>query len=185
MVPRECQEAGQSQGEWGYKTCFCRFTYISCKCYVKLVHAVDATAVICNTSPTLSCRPDDMEMCSLKVLQPEGSPSRTLLKLMGERGCTTGHLIDCLQTMGNCEALQCLKPPGTLQYPHRVDICSVLNLFQKRSFCCAGLQILVQPQSVAIMPGHNLRLSCYAVGKSPVQYQWFKGKDEVSSSLLN
>lgn len=45
---------------------------------------------------------------------------------------------------------------------------------------CAALQILVQPQSVALMSGHNLRLSCYAVGKSPVQYQWFKTKDEVS-----
>lgn len=56
-----------------------------------------------------------MEMCSLKVLQPEGSPSRTLLRLMGERGCTTGHLVDYLQNMGHAEALQCLKPPGTLR----------------------------------------------------------------------
>lgn len=57
---------------------------------------------------------DDMEMCSLKVLQLEGSPSRMLLGLMGERGCTTGHLIDYLQTLGNSEALQCLKPSGTV-----------------------------------------------------------------------
>lgn len=48
--------------------------------------------------------------------------------------------------------------------------------------CCLALQILVQPQPVAILSGHNLRLSCYAVGKSPVQYQWFKAKEEVSSS---
>lgn len=59
---------------------------------------------------------DDMEMCSLKVLQPEGSPSRMLLRLMGERGCTTGHLIDYLQTLGNSEALQCLKPSGTIHW---------------------------------------------------------------------
>lgn len=64
-------------------------------------------------SPALSCSSDDMEMCSLKVLQPEGSPSRTLLRLMGERGCTTGHLVGYLQAMGNSEALQCLKPSGT------------------------------------------------------------------------
>lgn len=51
-------------------------------------------------------------MCSLTVLQPEGSPSRLLLKLMGERGCTVGHLIDHLQTLGNAEALECLKPSG-------------------------------------------------------------------------
>uniref|UniRef100_A0A667Y165 MALT paracaspase 1 n=1 Tax=Myripristis murdjan TaxID=586833 RepID=A0A667Y165_9TELE len=99
---------------------------------------------------------DEMEMCSLKVLELEGSPSRMLLRLMGERGCTAGHLVDYLQTLGNSEALQCLKPPG--------------------------IQILIQPLSVALISGHNLRLSCYAVGKSPVQYQWFKSKEEVSYS---
>uniref|UniRef100_A0A3Q0T8T8 MALT1 paracaspase n=1 Tax=Amphilophus citrinellus TaxID=61819 RepID=A0A3Q0T8T8_AMPCI len=100
---------------------------------------------------------DDMEMCSLKVLELEGSPSLMLLRLMGERGCTTGHLMDYLQTLGNSEALQCLKPPA--------------------------LQILIQPQSVAIICGHNLRLSCHGVGKSPVQYQWFKSKEEVPNSF--
>lgn len=100
---------------------------------------------------------DDMEMCSLKVLELEGSPSLMLLRLMGERGCTTGHLMDYLQTLGNSEALQFLKPPA--------------------------LQILIQPQSVAIICGHNLRLSCHGVGKSPVQYQWFKSKEEVPNSF--
>ncbi|XP_030272486.1 mucosa-associated lymphoid tissue lymphoma translocation protein 1 isoform X1 [Sparus aurata] len=100
---------------------------------------------------------DDMDECSLKVLQVEGSPSRMLLRLMGERGCTMGHLVDYLQTLGNSEALQCLKPPA--------------------------LQIFIQPQSVALISGHNLRLSCHAVGKSPVQYQWFKTKEEVPNGL--
>ncbi|XP_069562650.1 mucosa-associated lymphoid tissue lymphoma translocation protein 1 [Brachyistius frenatus] len=100
---------------------------------------------------------DDMEICSLKVLELEGSPSHMLLRLMGDRGCTTGHLMDYLQTLGNSEALQCLKP--------------------------SALQILIQPQSVALISGHNLRLSCHAVGKSPVQYQWFKSKEEVPNSF--
>ncbi|XP_029366404.1 mucosa-associated lymphoid tissue lymphoma translocation protein 1 isoform X1 [Echeneis naucrates] len=100
---------------------------------------------------------EDIEMCSLKVLELEGSPSRMLLRLMGERGCTTGHLMDYLQTLGNSEAVQCLKP--------------------------SALQILIQPQSVALIAGHNLRLSCHAVGKSPVQYQWFKSKEEVPNSF--
>uniref|UniRef100_A0A672IZ45 Mucosa-associated lymphoid tissue lymphoma translocation protein 1-like n=1 Tax=Salarias fasciatus TaxID=181472 RepID=A0A672IZ45_SALFA len=100
---------------------------------------------------------DDMEMCSLKVLELEGSPSLMLLRLMGERGCTAGHLMDYLKTLGNSEALQCLKPPA--------------------------LQILIQPQPVALLCGHNLRLSCHAVGKSPVQYQWFKSKEEIPNSF--
>ncbi|KAK5870853.1 hypothetical protein PBY51_003765 [Eleginops maclovinus] len=100
---------------------------------------------------------DDMELCSLKVLELEGSPSRMLLRLMGERGCTTGHLADYLQTVGNSEALQCLKPPA--------------------------LQILIQPQSVALISGHNLRLSCHAVGRSSVHYQWFKTKEEIPNSF--
>lgn len=58
-----------------------------------------------------------MEMCSLRVLEVEGSPSFMLLRLMGERGCTTGHLIDYLQTLGNSEALQCVKPHGTVKQP--------------------------------------------------------------------
>ncbi|KAF3851371.1 hypothetical protein F7725_013143 [Dissostichus mawsoni] len=92
-----------------------------------------------------------------RVLELEGSPSRMLLRLMGERGCTTGQLADYLQTVGNSEALQCLKPPA--------------------------LQILLQPQSVALISGHNLRLSCLASGRSPVQYQWFKTKEEVPNSF--
>lgn len=43
-----------------------------------------------------------------------------------------------------------------------------------------ALQILIQPQSAALICGHNLRLSCHAVGKAPVQYQWFKSREEVS-----
>lgn len=48
----------------------------------------------------------------------------------------------------------------------------------------AALQILLQPQSVAVVCGHNLRLSCHAMGKSPVQYQWFKSKEEVICNPL-
>ncbi|XP_033829073.1 mucosa-associated lymphoid tissue lymphoma translocation protein 1 isoform X2 [Periophthalmus magnuspinnatus] len=99
---------------------------------------------------------DEMEMCSLKVLQVEGSPSHMLLRLLGERGCTVAHLSEYLQTLGNTQALDCLKPPA--------------------------LQILIQPQSVALVSGHNLRLSCQAVANGPVEYQWFKSRDEVPNS---
>ncbi|CAL1615824.1 unnamed protein product [Knipowitschia caucasica] len=99
---------------------------------------------------------DEMEMCSLRVLQVEGSPSHMLLRLLGERGCTVAHLTEYLQTLDNTEALDCLKPPA--------------------------LQIVIQPQSVALVSGNNLLLSCLAVAKGPVEYQWFKSKDEVPNS---
>ncbi|KAM9446393.1 mucosa-associated lymphoid tissue lymphoma translocation protein 1 isoform 1-T1 [Clarias gariepinus] len=96
----------------------------------------------------------DMEMCSLKVLEVEGSPSRSLLRLMGDRGCTVGDLVEFLKMMGHTEAIQCLK---------------------------SGIQILIQPQSVSVIVGHTVRLSCYAAAtsSSTIQYQWFKTKDEV------
>ncbi|KAF4112914.1 mucosa-associated lymphoid tissue lymphoma translocation protein 1 isoform X2 [Onychostoma macrolepis] len=99
---------------------------------------------------------DDMDMCSLKALEADGSPSRSLLKLIGDQGCMVGELVEFLQIMGHTDALHCLKPPG--------------------------IQILVQPQSVAVIAGHNLRLSCYAVGASHVQFQWFKKTEEVHNS---
>ncbi|XP_060763027.1 mucosa-associated lymphoid tissue lymphoma translocation protein 1 isoform X2 [Neoarius graeffei] len=102
----------------------------------------------------------DMEMCSLKVLEVEGSPSRSLLRLMGDRGCTVGDLVEFLKMMGHTEALQCLK---------------------------SGIQILIQPQSVAVIVGHSVRLSCYAAATSgsTLQYQWFKAKEEVPGSSFS
>ncbi|XP_060739086.1 mucosa-associated lymphoid tissue lymphoma translocation protein 1 isoform X2 [Tachysurus vachellii] len=96
----------------------------------------------------------NMQMCSLKVLEAEGSPARSLLRLMGEQGCTVGDLMEFLKMMGHTEALQCLK---------------------------SGIQILIQPQSVAVIVGHSVRLSCYAAAtsSSSMQYQWFKAKEEI------
>lgn len=61
-------------------------------------------------SVILSCL--DLEQCSLKVLEPEGSPSLCLLKLMGEKGCTVMELSDFLLAMEHTEVLQLLSPPG-------------------------------------------------------------------------
>ena len=54
----------------------------------------------------------DLEQCSLKVLEPEGSPSLCLLKLLAEKGCTVMELSDFLQAMEHTEVLQLLSPPG-------------------------------------------------------------------------
>lgn len=63
----------------------------------------------------LSISSDDLEMCSLKVLEVDGSPSRSLLRLIGDRGCTLGNLVEFLKMIGNGEAVQCLKS-GILQH---------------------------------------------------------------------
>ncbi|XP_058880666.1 mucosa-associated lymphoid tissue lymphoma translocation protein 1 isoform X1 [Acipenser ruthenus] len=96
---------------------------------------------------------NDMENCSLKVLELEGSPSRSLLWLLGDQGCTVKYLLEFLEAMGHVEAIQCLKTPG--------------------------IKIIIQPQSQAVLAGQTVRLGCHAAGHSNIQYQWFKSKEEV------
>ncbi|KAH0512874.1 Mucosa-associated lymphoid tissue lymphoma translocation protein 1-like protein [Microtus ochrogaster] len=108
----------------------------------------------------LSCL--DLEQCSLKVLEPEGSPSLCLLKLMGEKGCTVTELNDFLQALEHTEVLQLLNPPG--------------------------LKITVNPESKAVLAGQFVKLCCRATGHPFVQYQWFKMNKEIpygnSSELI-
>ncbi|XP_048219185.1 mucosa-associated lymphoid tissue lymphoma translocation protein 1 isoform X2 [Perognathus longimembris pacificus] len=99
----------------------------------------------------LSCL--DLEQCSLKVLEPEGSPSLCLLKLMGEKGCTVAELSNFLQAMEHTEVLQLLNPPG--------------------------LKITVNPESKAVLAGQFVKLCCRATGHPFVQYQWFKMNKEI------
>ncbi|XP_038599807.1 mucosa-associated lymphoid tissue lymphoma translocation protein 1 isoform X2 [Tachyglossus aculeatus] len=104
----------------------------------------------------------ELEQCSLKVLEPEGSPSLCLLRLMGERGCTVMELMEVLQAMEHTEILQFLNPPG--------------------------IKIVVNPGSKAVLAGQLVKLCCRATGHPFVQYQWFKMKKEIphgnSSELI-
>ncbi|XP_015984653.2 mucosa-associated lymphoid tissue lymphoma translocation protein 1 isoform X2 [Rousettus aegyptiacus] len=95
----------------------------------------------------------DLEQCSLKVLEPEGSPSLCLLKLMGEKGCTVTELSDFLLAMEHTEVLQLLSPPG--------------------------IKITVNPESKAVLAGQFVKLCCRATGHPFVQYQWFKMNKEI------
>ncbi|XP_021527713.2 mucosa-associated lymphoid tissue lymphoma translocation protein 1 isoform X1 [Aotus nancymaae] len=99
----------------------------------------------------LSCL--DLEQCSLKVLEPEGSPSLCLLKLMGEKGCTVTELSEFLQAMAHTDVLQLLSPPG--------------------------IKITVNPESKAVLAGQFVKLCCRATGHPFVQYQWFKMNKEI------
>ncbi|XP_023657758.1 mucosa-associated lymphoid tissue lymphoma translocation protein 1 [Paramormyrops kingsleyae] len=106
---------------------------------------------------------DEMERCSLKVLELEGSPTRSLLRLMGDRGCLLKDLVDFLQAMDHTEALQCIKPADPSP--------------------SLGIRIVMQPQSVSAVPGQTVRLDCHAMGNPGMQYQWFKTKDEVPNGI--
>lgn len=97
---------------------------------------------------------DDLDKCSLKTLDPDGSPSRSLLHLMGSRGVTVRDLLDFLQAMGHTEAFQLLR-------------------------ISASLKILVQPVSRAVLAGQSVRLYCEATGYPTVEYQWFRKNTEV------
>ncbi|NXU15398.1 MALT1 protein, partial [Pardalotus punctatus] len=97
--------------------------------------------------------PLDLEQCSLQVLEPEGSPSWSLLKLLGDRGCTVLQLVESLQALEHTEALRCLSP--------------------------SGIEIVVQPDSQVVLSGQVVKLCCLATGHPFVHYQWFKQEKEV------
>ncbi|NXT67338.1 MALT1 protein, partial [Chaetops frenatus] len=102
---------------------------------------------------TVRLSPLDLEQCSLQVLEPEGSPSWSLLKLLGDRGCTVVELAESLQALEHTEALRCLSH--------------------------SGINIVVQPDSQAVLSGQVVKLCCWATGHPFVHYQWFKQEKEV------
>uniref|UniRef100_A0A8C8VHW6 MALT1 paracaspase n=1 Tax=Pelusios castaneus TaxID=367368 RepID=A0A8C8VHW6_9SAUR len=56
---------------------------------------------------------EELEMCSLKVLEACGSPTQCLLQLLSERDCSLKYLLCCLDKMGHAEAFQFLSSIGT------------------------------------------------------------------------
>ncbi|XP_065517666.1 mucosa-associated lymphoid tissue lymphoma translocation protein 1-like isoform X4 [Lathamus discolor] len=112
--------------------------------------------------------PLDLEQCSLKVLEPEGSPSWSLLKLLGDRGCTVVELMQFLQALEHTEALQCLSHSG-----------SITGLPGNK------LHICVQPQAQSLAVGDALVLECGAVGNPIPQYQWFRNGFPLANGSEN
>lgn len=55
---------------------------------------------------------EELEMCSLKVLEPRGSPTQCLLQLLAERDCTLRYLLGCLERMGHEQACRVLSSAG-------------------------------------------------------------------------
>ncbi|XP_051977949.1 MALT paracaspase 2 [Xyrauchen texanus] len=106
--------------------------------------------------PQFSCSDRDLTDCSIKVLSPNGSPGRSLLALLADRGCTLAFLLQCLRKIEHREAVGFL----TTQVMEQIAI-------------------TLQPQSHQVPEGSPLILSCKAVGPLELTYQWFNGKDEV------
>ncbi|XP_069602205.1 mucosa-associated lymphoid tissue lymphoma translocation protein 1 isoform X2 [Ranitomeya imitator] len=95
----------------------------------------------------------ELQQCSLKVMEPEGSPARSLLRLMGDQGCTVKELVEFLQNIGQSNALQILSP--------------------------RGVKVVVHPASMSVRSGQMVKLCCVAAEHPVVNYQWFKMDKEV------
>uniref|UniRef100_A0A4W3GPC7 MALT paracaspase 2 n=1 Tax=Callorhinchus milii TaxID=7868 RepID=A0A4W3GPC7_CALMI len=97
-----------------------------------------------------------MDQCSLKVLEPVGSPGRSFLQILADRGCTVWYLLSCLDRMDHREAVG----------------------------LPAAVCITVQPESRDVVVGERVVLYCGAVGASGLSYQWFQGSREVKRSTF-
>ncbi|XP_068012516.1 mucosa-associated lymphoid tissue lymphoma translocation protein 1-like isoform X2 [Melanerpes formicivorus] len=104
----------------------------------------------------VSCSAEELEMCSLKVLEPKGSPTQCLLQLLAERDCSLKYLLGCLERMGHTQACQLLSS-------------AVQDM----------IHITVQPESQVVTEGTRVSLTCWASGPPGLVYQWFCGKQEV------
>ncbi|GAB0200725.1 mucosa-associated lymphoid tissue lymphoma translocation protein 1-like [Grus japonensis] len=113
-------------------------------------------AEVAGAEKRFKCSAEELEMCSLKVLEPRGSPTQCLLQLLAERDCTLKYLLGCLERMGHTQA------------------CQVLS-----SAVQDTIRITVQPESQVVTEGTQVSLTCWATGPPGLTYQWFCGKRVV------
>ncbi|XP_048143811.1 mucosa-associated lymphoid tissue lymphoma translocation protein 1-like isoform X2 [Corvus hawaiiensis] len=113
-------------------------------------------AELAGAEKRFKCSAEELEMCSLKVLEPRGSPTQCLLQLLAERDCTLRYLLGCLERMGHEQA------------------CRVLS-----SAVQDMIRITVQPESQVVAEGTQVSLTCCATGPPGLTYQWFCGRQEV------
>ncbi|NXH27513.1 MALT1 protein, partial [Myiagra hebetior] len=107
-------------------------------------------AELAGAEKRFKCSAEELEMCSLKVLEPRGSPTQA------ERDCTLGSLLGCLERMGHEQA------------------CRVLS-----SAVQDMIRITVQPESQVVAEGTQVSLTCCATGPPGLVYRWFCGRQEV------
>nr|XP_009668185.1 PREDICTED: LOW QUALITY PROTEIN: mucosa-associated lymphoid tissue lymphoma translocation protein 1-like [Struthio camelus australis] len=113
-------------------------------------------AEVAGAEKRFKCSEEELEMCSLKVLESRGSPTQCLLQLLAERDCSLKYLLGCLDKMGHTQA------------------CQVLSGAVQGTIC-----ITVQPESHMVAEGTRVSLTCLATGPPGLSYQWFCGKKEL------
>ncbi|NWS79477.1 MALT1 protein, partial [Toxostoma redivivum] len=114
-------------------------------------------AELAGAEKRFKCSAEELEMCSLKVLEPRGSPTQCLLQLLAERRARPlGFLLGGLERMGHEQA------------------CRVLS-----SAVQDVIRITVQPESQVVVEGTQVSLTCCATGPPGLTYQWFCGRQEV------
>ncbi|XP_075209719.1 LOW QUALITY PROTEIN: mucosa-associated lymphoid tissue lymphoma translocation protein 1 [Chanos chanos] len=116
-------------------------------------------ASIVTEEPQFRCSEREVTSCSLQVLSAKGSPGRYLLALLADKSCTLSYLSQYLTKMGHTEAANYLTN-------------TVRSMTEQ-------IVITEQPQPERVQEGQTLTLTCKATGPPGLEYQWFKGKDEV------
>ncbi|KAF7203015.1 MALT paracaspase 2 isoform X3 [Nothobranchius furzeri] len=106
--------------------------------------------------PQFRCSEKELTCCSLQVLDPLGSPTRNLLACLDDRRCSLDFLLHCLRKIDHQEAVQFLTTTVSEQF-----------------------RITVNPQSQQAPAGSKLVLICRASGPPGLNYQWFRGKNEI------
>ncbi|NXP20490.1 MALT1 protein, partial [Scytalopus superciliaris] len=116
-------------------------------------------AELAGVEKRFKCSAEELEMCSLKALEPRGSPTQCLLQLLAERDCPLEYLLGCLERMGHSRACRLLSA-------------AVQDM----------IRITVQPESQVVAEGAQVSLTCCATGPPGLTYQWFCGKREMSGA---
>ncbi|XP_063056236.1 MALT paracaspase 2 [Engraulis encrasicolus] len=112
-------------------------------------------ATAAKDDPRFRCSESELTNCSLQVMSCDGSPGRSLLDRLTERGCTLAFLLQCLRKMEHHQALDYLTT------------------------AVEQIQVTEHPQAQQVPEGSRVVLSCRASGPPGLGYQWFRGKEEI------
>ena len=119
-----------------------------------------------------------IELFGMACLKPRGSPTKTLVKDLGEKGKTTADLAQYLNVIAqdNHNVSRLIK---LLEQPS-----AVTNDSDNASR--SPIVIVNQPISRIGVDGQEIEIGCEVVGEEPLTFAWFHGRDrlDVSSRMF-